>query len=268
VNRPVCVITGGSSGIGLALAHRYAQAGYALAITGRDAATLEHARAALAPHGVPVLALPGDVAQKADCDAAAAAVEARLGAASVVIANAGMSMRALFKDLDTVVIERLMQVNFLGAVYTAKAFLPQLQQTGGSLVGISSIAGYRGLPARTGYSASKAALQAFLESLRAEYYGTGLHILTACPGFTASDIRKRALLADGAPQGESPLEEKEIMTAEAVADAIFRAQQGRKRDLVLTGQGRLTVFLNKWLPGMMDKMVYNHFRKEKNSPLK
>lgn len=268
MNRPVCVITGGSSGIGLALAHRYAQAGYALAITGRDAATLEQARAALAQHGVPVLALPGDVAQKADCDAAAAAVVAQLGAASVVIANAGMSMRALFKDLDTVVIERLMQVNFLGAVYTAKAFLPQLQQTHGSLVGISSIAGYRGLPARTGYSASKAALQAFLESLRAEYYGTGLHILTACPGFTASDIRKRALLADGAPQGESPLEEKEIMTAEAVANAIFRAQQGRKRDLVLTGQGRLTVFLNKWLPGMMDKMVYNHFRKEKNSPLK
>lgn len=268
MNRPVCVITGGSSGIGLALAHRYAQAGYALAITGRDAETLEHARAALAPHGVPVLALPGDVAKKADCDAAAAAVESQLGPASVVIANAGMSMRALFKDLDTVVIERLMQVNFLGAVYTAKAFLSQLQKTSGSLVGISSIAGYRGLPARTGYSASKAALQAFLESLRAEYYGTGLHILTACPGFTASDIRKRALLADGAPQGESPLEEKEIMTAEAVADAIFRAQQGRKRDLVLTGQGKLTVFLNKWLPGMMDKMVYNHFRKEKNSPLK
>jgi short-subunit dehydrogenase len=94
-----------------------------------------------------------------------------------------------------------------------------------------------------------------------------LHILTACPGFTTSDIRKRALLANGTPQGESPLEEKDIMSAEAVAEVIFQAQQARKRDLVLTRQGKLTVFLNKWLPSLMDKMVYNHFKNEKGSPV-
>jgi short-subunit dehydrogenase len=267
MNPNVCVITGGSSGIGLALAHRYAQAGYAVAITGRDANALETARQSLAVHGTSVLAVPGDVADKEACNALAAQVLQNLGPATVVIANAGMSMRAMFKDLDTVVLEKLMQVNFFGTVYTAKAFLPQLLQTKGSLIGISSIAGYRGLPARTGYSASKAAMQAFLESLRAEFYGTGLHILTACPGFTTSDIRKRALLANGTPQGESPLEEKDIMSAEAVAEVIFQAQKARKRDLVLTRQGKLTVFLNKWLPGLMDKMVYNHFKKEKDSPV-
>ncbi len=267
MSHPVCVITGGSSGIGLALAHRYANAGYAVAITGRDASALEIAATALRAYGTPVLALPGNVALLADCQALAATVWAQLGPASVVVANAGISMRALFRDADMAVIEQLMQVNFLGAVYTAKAFLPQLEQTKGSLVGVSSIAGYRGLPARTGYSASKAALQAFLESLRAEYYGTGLHFLTACPGFTASAIRNRALNAQGLAQGESPLEEGKIMQPAAVADAIYKAQQARRRTLVLTRQGRLTVWLNKWAPGWMDKLVYQHFRKEKNSPL-
>jgi len=265
--KKVCVITGGSSGIGLALAHRYAKAGYALAITGRNGAALELACKALEIYGHPIICLPGDVADAATQIASAARVQSELGPATVVIANAGISMRALFKDLDTLVLERLMQVNFFGAVYTAKAYLPHLEQTNGSFVGISSIAGYRGLPARTGYSASKAALQAFLESLRAEYYGSGVHFLTACPGFTASDIRKRALLADGTPQGDSPLEEKEIMSAEAVAEAIFAAQQACKRDLVLTGQGKITVFLNKWAPALMDKLVYNHFKKERDSPI-
>ena len=267
MSHPVCVITGGSSGIGLALAHRYAGAGYAVAISGRDAAALELAAADLRRHGPPVLAIAGDVAKLTDCQTLASTVLARLGPAAVVVANAGISMRALFRDADVAVIERLIQVNFLGAVYTAKAFLPQLEQTKGSLVGISSIAGYRGLPARTGYSASKAAMQAFLESLRAEYFGSGLHFLTACPGFTASAIRSRALNAQGQAQGESPLQENKIMQPDAVAEAIYRAQQARRRTLVLTSQGKLTVWLNKWAPSLMDKLVYQHFRKEKDSPL-
>ena len=264
----VCVITGGSAGIGLSLAHRYAQGGYSIAITGRDAYALDNSSKALAVHGTKVLAIPGDVADAVSLQAAANFVLAELGPASVVIANAGISMRALFADVDVSVLERVMDVNFFGVVHTVKAFYPHLEKTKGSLVGISSIAGYRGLPARTGYSASKAALQAFLECLRAEWFNTGIHILTACPGFTASDIRKRALLADGTPQGESPLEEGKIMSAEAVAEAIFQAQQARKRDLVLTSQGKLTVFLNKWVPGLMDNLVHNHFKKEKDSPVK
>jgi dehydrogenase/reductase SDR family member 7B len=268
MSQRVCVITGGSSGIGLALAHRYAQAGYSVAITGRDAPALEVARKAISQHGSPVLALPGDVTSLTDCIEAAAQVYSAFGPATVVIANAGISMRALFSEVEPSVLRRLMDVNFFGTVHTAKAFLPHLVATKGSLVGISSIAGYRGLPARTGYSASKAAMQAFLESLRAELYGQGIHILTACPGFTASAIRTHALNAAGQPQGASPLDEATIMPAETVANAIYNAQHARKRDLVLTRQGKLTVLLNKWLPGFMDKKVYKVFAKEKDSPLR
>ncbi|MBX3102468.1 MAG: SDR family NAD(P)-dependent oxidoreductase, partial [Bacteroidetes bacterium] len=138
----------------------------------------------------------------------------------------------------------------------------------GSIVGVSSIAGYRGLPERTGYSASKFALNGFLESLRTELLPTGVHVLTACPGFTASNIRKVALTGDGQQQGESHRDEGRMMSAEAVAEAIYTATVRRKRTLILTRQGKLTVFLNKWLPAWMDRMVYKHLQKEANSSLR
>ena len=96
----------------------------------------------------------------------------------------------------------------------------------------------------------------------------GLHVLVACPGFTASNIRQTALAKDGSNQGESPRDEKDMMTSEEVAAHIYNAIKKRKRDLILTFQGKLTVFLNKLFPAMMDKMVYNHMAKEPDSPFK
>jgi short-subunit dehydrogenase len=138
----------------------------------------------------------------------------------------------------------------------------------GGIIGISSIAGYRGLPVRTGYSASKFAMNGFLEALRTELIGTGVHVLTACPGFTASNIRNASLTSDGSISGESMREEEKMMTAEEVAKEIYKAYVKRKKTLVLTFQGKLTVFLNKWLNGFMDNLVYNTLKKEKDSPLK
>jgi len=184
------------------------------------------------------------------------------GRLDVLINNAGISMRAKFEDVDVDVIRQLMQTNFFGTVYTTKAALPHIIASKGSIVGISSIAGYRGLPGRTGYSASKFAMHGFLEALRTELLPQGVHVLVACPGFTASNIRQTALAADGTAQGESPRNEGQMMSSEEVAGHLLRAVQQRRRDLVLTSQGKLTVFLNKWLPGLTDKLVLRHFRKE------
>ncbi len=260
----VVLITGGSSGIGRALALAYAQAGAAVAFTGRDAAGLAQTAALLtqaAPTGQQ-LAITADVAQPADCRRSVAETIAAFGRLDVLINNAGLSMRALFADADPAVLRRLMAVNFFGTVEMTHAALPHLLATRGSIVGVSSIAGYRGLPGRTGYSASKFAMHGFLEALRTELRPTGVHVLLACPGFTASNIRQTALLADGQPQGTSPRDEAAMMTPEAVAAAILDAVRHRRRDLVLTGQGKLTVFLNRWLPALADKLVYNHFVKE------
>ena len=186
----------------------------------------------------------------------------------VLINNAGMSMRALFEEVDLAVLRRVMEVNFFGAVSATKACLPEIIKNKGSIIGISSIAGYRGLPGRTGYSSSKFALDGFLESLRTELLKKGVHVLTACPGFTATNIRKHSLTKDGSEQGESPRDEEKMMTAEACAEHIYHATIKRKRSLILTRQGRLTVFLNKWLPSLTDRLVYNVMAKEENSPFK
>lgn len=156
----------------------------------------------------------------------------------------------------------------LSALYATKYCLPEIIRNKGSVVGISSIAGYRGLPGRAGYSASKFALNGFLEVLRTELLKTGVHVLTACPGFTASNIRKRALTGAGVMQGESPRNEKKMMTAEECARHIYRATARRKRTLILTTEGKLAVWLNKWWPSLADRLVYNAFAKEENSPLK
>ena len=95
-----------------------------------------------------------------------------------------------------------------------------------------------------------------------------MHVLTACPGFTSSNIRKRSLTKDGSAQGDSPREEQKMMTAEECAKLIYNATVNRKKILVLTGQGKLTVFLNKWFPGLMDRLSYNAMAKEENSPFK
>ncbi|KUG08477.1 SDR family oxidoreductase [Solirubrum puertoriconensis] len=264
----VVLITGGTSGIGQACAVVFGRAGARVAFTGRDEARLQQTSQQLQALGIASLAIRADVGEEADCQRAVEETVKAFGQLDVLINNAGISMRATFADASLDVIRKLMQTNFFGTVYTTKYALPYIQRTRGSIVGISSIAGYRGLPGRTGYSASKFAMNGFLETLRTELMPQGVHVLTACPGFTASNIRNTALAADGSQQGESPRDEASMMTSEEVAAHIMRAVQARRPTLVLTGKGKLTVFLNKWLPAsIMDKLVLNEFKKEKDSPV-
>ncbi|WP_400190361.1 SDR family oxidoreductase [Hymenobacter sp. B81] len=264
----VVLITGATSGIGQACAVAFGRAGARVAFTGRDAARLQQTTEQLRALGIAAHAIRADVASEADCRRAVDETVQQFGRLDVLINNAGISMRAMFQDADLAVIERLMQTNFFGTVYTTKFALPHLLASRGSVVGVSSIAGYRGLPGRTGYSASKFAMQGFLEALRTELQPQGVHVLTACPGFTASNIRNTALAADGSQQGESPRNEAQMMSSEEVAQHLLRAVRARRPTLVLTGKGKLTVFLNKWLPaGLMDRLVLKEFRKEKDSPV-
>lgn len=262
------IITGGSSGIGKACAEAFGRAGANIVITGRNAEALQRAAEQLRSEQINVLTVVADVSVEADNELLVAETLNTFGRIDVLINNAGISMRALFEDLDLKVIRQVMDINFYGTVYATKYCLPQIIQNKGSIVGVSSIAGYRGLPARTGYSASKAAMQVFLESLRTELLKKDVHVLLACPGFTTSNIRNAALTKDGSSQGESPRDEGEMMSAEEVAQHILKAVKNRRRDLILTTQGKMTVFLNKWFPAFMDKMVYNHIAKEKDSPFK
>lgn len=263
----VVVITGASSGIGRALAKEFAAKGAKLSLGARRTELLEQLQSELP--GTEILIQKTDVSKEDDCRILIEETIKRFGQIDVLVNNAGISMRALFEDVDLKVIRQLMDVNFYGTVYCSKHALPYLLKTKGSLVGVISIAGYVGLPGRTGYSASKFAIRGFLDTLRIENLKKGLHVLVAAPGFTASEVRKAALTNDGSQQGETPRNEEKMMSAEECARRIVKAIEKRKRELILTFvEGKLTVFLGKFFPMLLDRLTFNHMAKEPNSPFK
>jgi short-subunit dehydrogenase len=264
----VVIVTGASSGIGKALAEEFSGRGAKVVIAARSEEKLNQLGETLKKKNLSVFIVKVDVSKEEECEKLIDETVKKFGTIDILVNNAGISMRALFEDVDLNVIRQLMDINFWGTVYCTKYALPYLLKNKGSIVGISSIAGYKGLPGRTGYSASKFAIQGFLETLRIENLKKGLHVLIACPGFTASNIRNTALDKNGKVQGESPLNEAKLMTSEEVARRIVYAVVKRKHRIIMTTQGKLIVFLNKFFPKMMDRMVYNHMAKEPNSPFK
>jgi len=267
-NKKVVVITGASSGIGLACAKEFAHKGYKVVMAARNIDKLSSIEQEIKTFNPDVLCLKIDVSKEDDCKRLIEGSIKHFGSIDVLINNAGISMRALFKDVDLKVLHSLMDTNFWGAVNCTKYALPYVLERNGSIVGVSSIAGFMGLPGRTGYSASKFALHGFLETIRVEHMKQHLHVMVVAPGFTASNIRKTALSANGSMQGESPRDENKMMSPEKVASHIYKGIVKRKRQIVLTSQGKMAVLLRKFCPGLIDYFEYLEMKKEPNSPLK
>ena len=262
----IIAITGASSGIGKAMALALLQQGAKVAVCGRNAQHLSTLQQEV--NHANLLTIQADVSVESDCKAFIDQTVKHFGGLDVLINNAGISMRALFQEVDLEVLRKCMDINFWGTVYCSKFALPHLLKSKGSIAGISSIAGYKGLPCRTGYSASKFAMQGFLEALRIELLHQQVNVLWVSPGFVASNIRNTALNALGNAQKETPLDEKNLMSAEECASHILKAIEKRKRTLVMTAQGKLTVWMNKFFPSFVDQQVYKHFANEPDSPLK
>lgn len=264
----VIVITGASSGIGEAMAKVYAAQGARVVLGARSVEKLRQLADEIHAGGGQAAFCGVDVTKPEECRELIETAVRTFGRLDVLICNAGISMRALFDDVDLEVLHRLMDVNFWGTVNCCKYALPYLQQSHGSIVGISSVAGLHGLPGRTGYSASKYAMTGFLETLRIENLKKGLHVMIACPGFTASNVRFSALTAHGAQQGETPRDESKMMTAEEVARIVGRGILRRKRLCLMEIEGRATHFVKKFAPAFLDRMFYLVMSREPDSPLK
>jgi len=263
----VVIITGASSGIGKAIACKFAQEGCSLTLAARRINLLEQLKQQL--KDTEILIQQTDVSKEDDCKRLIEETVKKYGRIDILVNDAGISMRALFEELDLSVIHQVMNVNFWGTVNCTKFALPYLLKTKGSVVGVISIAGYMGLPGRTGYSASKFAIRGFLDTLRIENLKKGLHVLVAAPGFTSSNVRKAALTANGSPQGETPRKENKMMSSDTCAGHIVHAVKKRKSQLILTfTEGKVAVFLEKIIPRIMDKLIYIVMSKEPNSPLK
>lgn len=263
----VIIITGASSGIGLASAKHFYSLGAKLVLAARSLDKMQQLMCAECASGN-VLCVKTDVRIEEDCRSLIEQTVERFGHIDILINNAGISMRALFKDLNLSVINTVMETNFWGTVYCTKYALPYLLATKGSVVGVISTVGFVGLPARTGYSASKFAIRGFLDTLRVEHLYDGLHVMVFAPGFTASNIRNMALLADGSPQGITPRNEGKMMSAERVARFLSKGIRKRKKQVILTPLGKLTVLLSALFPRLADKGEYVFMAKEPGSPLK
>jgi len=263
----VAIVTGASSGIGLATATQLAKYKAKVVLAARSEDKLDQLCKELSEY-TDVISVRTDVSVEADCRNLIEQTVKRFGHIDILINNAGISMRAMFKDLDLSVIHRLMDVNFWGTVYCTKYALPYLLESKGSVVGVISTAGYKGLPGRTGYSASKFAINGFLDTLRSEHLYDGLHVMIYAPGFTASNIRKTALMADGSQQGETPREEGKMMSSEKVGLIMLNHIRRRSRRATLTFTSNLLLVLTRLFPITTDHMEYWFMAREPDSPFR
>jgi dehydrogenase/reductase SDR family member 7B len=262
------IITGASSGIGEALAIQATKTGANIVLASRNISKLDELKKSLNNYDTTIITLSCDVTIASDCQNLIDTAIRELGSIDVLINNAGISMRASFEDINMDVLKEVMNVNFWGSVYCSKAAIPYLLKTKGSLVAVSSVTGFKGLPGRSGYAASKFAVNGFFESIRMEYMSRGLHTLISCPGFTASNIRVNALNAAGEQQAETPADESKMDTTESVALDILQAIRDRKDFMLTNKQGRIIFWMNKFFPKFVDKKIYQVIAAEPNSPIK
>ncbi len=263
----VIIITGASSGIGKACAIEFAKAGAIVILAARNSDNLKQVEYEIKHVGGIALSVPTDVSKIDDCKALINASIEQYGKIDILINNAGISMRAAFDDIDLDVMRELMDTNFYGTVYCTKFALPYIQKQKGTIIGVSSISGLAPLPGRTAYAASKHAMDGFLNSLRQENRRKGINVLIVHPGFTESNIRNAALNSEGKAQNLSPRDESRMMSSEKVAQHICKAVKKRNRDLVLTPEGRMVVWLHKNFPDIADRIILHEMSKEKDSPI-
>jgi short-subunit dehydrogenase len=252
----VVVITGASKGIGAELARQLAAGGARLALGARHMEELERVADACRALGAPVITVRTDVAIEHECQALVSGAVLAFGRVDVLVNNAGSTMWARFEDVaDLSILANIMQVNYMGSVYCTRHALPYLRQSGGLVVGISSLAGRTGVPTRTGYAASKHAMTGFFDSLRIELAGSGVDVTMIYPGFVSTGIRENAAGPDGRPIQVSPVREGEVMTVEDCAARIVRAIERREREVVMTARGKIGLWLKLLAPGLVDRIA-------------
>lgn len=258
------LITGGSDGIGAELARQLARQGARLHLVGRRSDALDGVAAEARSAGAASVTV--SVADLGDATANRRALAeglAALGGLDVLVLNAGISGHALLEqvtDLDWY--EQMFRVNVLACVWMTHAALPALKSSGGQVVAVSSLAGLTGVPGRTAYCASKFGQTGFFEALRVELAPTGIAVTTIYPGVVATAIRQRGFGPDGKPLGYSSLDDSAAMPVEECVRQMLPVIAARRRELVMTGKGRLARWLKLIAPGLVDHLARKALAKD------
>ena len=250
-------ITGASSGIGAALARRYHNLGANVIISSRRKNLLQALRDDL-QDPQRIYPLPLDLEDHDAIPKAADLALSKWGSVDILINNAGISQRSKVAETDFKVFKKLIDVNFLGLVEVTRAVLPKMIQKGeGRIAAISSIAGIFATPMRSGYSASKMALQGFCDALRAEVHERGISVTVVHPGFVKTEISKNALTGNGSKYSKMDTIQEGGISPEICAAKIIRAIEKRKRKLHtgLILKTRFALFLSRFAPGLLARII-------------
>jgi short-subunit dehydrogenase len=251
------LITGASQGIGRALAEAAARRGARVLAAARSAPLLEELAGPVRASGATLETVCADVTRPDDRRLMADEALRRFGGLDVLVNNAGIGATGHFADVSPERLRAIMEVNFFGLAETTRVCLPLLKQgQRPAIVNISSIAGKRGIPARSEYSASKFAVQGFSEALRAELAKDGVDVLVVCPGLTQTNFSRNML----EQKALVPMDHLRGMTAEAVAEATLRSLERGRNEVCLTLQGRLLVLVSRFLPRLADHIARRKVR--------
>jgi len=252
----VIAITGASEGIGAELARQVSGKNVWLALAARNVEKLEAVAAECRALGAEALAIRCDVGIESDCRHFIEETARKYSSLDILVNNAGVSGHARFEDVtDFAWYETLMRVNYMGSLYCTRYAIPHLQKSRGQIVAISSLAGKVGIPGRTAYCPTKAAQALFFEALRLELQESGVDITIVYPGVVATDIRLHGYRPDGQPAGKSSLKEDRAMPVKECVRQIIAAMHARKRELVMTLQGKVGLWLKLAFPKVVDRMV-------------
>lgn len=249
------VVSGAGSGLGRALAFRFARGGARIVALDRDTGAVAAVVGELAQAGFDALAFSCDVTDACACQAAIEATLARFGRIDVLVNNAGISHRSAFAATETAVLRRVVEVNLFGAINLTRPALPALQQARGLIVAISSVAGFTPLIARTGYSASKHALHGFFESLRTELAPDGVNVMMVCPSFIATGIEKNALGPGGGAATHAQVVFGRRLQPDDVADRVFRGAERSLRLLLIGRTARTAWWVSRLAPSLYERIM-------------
>jgi short-subunit dehydrogenase len=261
------VITGASDGIGAELARQLAAERPRLVLAARTLSGLEAVASQCRAAGAEAIVVPTDFGDREQCRRLIETAEATNGGIDVLINNVGVSTHASLADaLDHGLFERLLRVNLMGSAWCTRDALPSLKTRGGQILAVCSLAGRLGIAQRTAYCASKFAQDGFFQALRVELEGTGVGVTIAYPGLVATGFAAHSLDARGRPYGLSIVKRDSAMAVEDCAAQILASVRKRRAEVVLTGRGRLALWLKLLSPGFVDRMTRNTVSRAKQNP--
>lgn len=252
----VAVITGAGGGLGRALAVALARRGARLALLDLDPNGLAGTLAALPPtRAGDARTWVCDVRDAGLCQRVIAEVEAQFGGIDLLVNNAGISHHSLAAETRLEVLQRVMDINFYGAVHGTLAALPSLRARRGAIVVMSSVAGFAPLLGRSAYAASKHALHGWFDTLRSELVGTGVSVTLVCPSFVKTDIDRHALAGDGGPARLGKAVVGRAASPEAIAEAICDGVRARRRQIVPSAVARSAWWLSRLAPALYERVM-------------